>query len=146
MYLDSAVLVKLVVREPDSWFYAERTNGQAHVCSSELALTECWSALCRKRRQGEIDKATWQGAGGRLQSRVQDQTLRLQPVNEAILRRANRLIERCHMEVSVRTLDAIHLATCDALDACPIFTNDTVMRKAARALGMELGPMPEGRE
>ena len=58
MYLDSAILVKLVVREPDSIFYAEQVHGQTGVWSSLLALTECWSALFRKQREGAIDGAT----------------------------------------------------------------------------------------
>jgi len=47
MYLDSAILVKLVVRESDSVFYADMVDGQI-VWSAELALSECFSALLRK--------------------------------------------------------------------------------------------------
>jgi predicted nucleic acid-binding protein len=55
MYLDSAILVKLVVREPDSFFYAEQIDRQTDVWSSQLAVTESWSALFRKQREGVID-------------------------------------------------------------------------------------------
>jgi len=47
MYLDTAVLVKLLVREPDSSFYANQAQGQL-VWTADLALTECYSALLRK--------------------------------------------------------------------------------------------------
>jgi len=53
MYLDSAILVKLVVRESDSVFYADMVDGQI-VWSAELALSECFSALLRKEREGSI--------------------------------------------------------------------------------------------
>jgi len=47
MYLDSAILVKLVVRESDSVFYADMVDGQI-VWSAELALSECFSACCAR--------------------------------------------------------------------------------------------------
>ena len=46
MYLDSAILVKLLVRESDSLFYANMVDGQI-AWSAELALSECFSALVR---------------------------------------------------------------------------------------------------
>lgn len=50
MYLDTAGLGKLLVREPDSDFYAQVVEGQI-VWSSQVVLTECFSALLRKERE-----------------------------------------------------------------------------------------------
>jgi len=142
MYLDSAILVKLVVREPDSFFYAEQTDGQADVWSSQLALTECWSALFRKQREGVIGaKARW-AAWQRLERYLTDGMLGLVPVNQPILNRANRIISRCHPGIAIRSLDAIHLASCEAADAFPLVTNDRQMRAAADHLRFPLGPLP----
>jgi len=58
MYLDSAILVKLIVREPDILYYAEQFDRQVGVWSSELALTEVYSALLRKEREQAIDRST----------------------------------------------------------------------------------------
>ena len=52
MYLDSAIVVKLVTREVDSTHWANLVDGQI-LFSSELMLTECFSALQRKEREGE---------------------------------------------------------------------------------------------
>ena len=52
MYLDTSVLVKLFVREPDSEFYGKLTDGQI-ICSSVLAYTETWSARSEERRVGK---------------------------------------------------------------------------------------------
>jgi predicted nucleic acid-binding protein len=142
VYLDSSILVKLFVTESDSLFYAERAHRQAAVWSSQIALTECWSALCRKRREGHLDDDTLRDAWERLETRIQDQTLRLQPVTEPILRLANRMIAQCRERAAIRTLDAIHLATCEFRGAFPLQTADGVMRAAARALGIPLGPLP----
>jgi uncharacterized protein len=142
MYLDSAVLVKLVVREPDSLFYAGQVDGQAGVWTSQLALTECWSALFRKQREGAIDAKARRSAWRKLEQYVADGALDLVPVDRSVLRRANQIIERCHPKVPVRSLDAIHLASCEATNAFPLLTNDERMRAAARRLRFALGPMP----
>ena len=142
MYLDSAILVKLVVRETDSFFYAEHTNGQADVWSSQLALTESWSALLRKQREGSISARARRVAWQKLERYFTDGMLGLVPVDESILKRANRIILRCHPRVALRSLDAIHLASCEAADAFPLLTNDRQMRAAADHLRFPLGPLP----
>lgn len=68
--------------------------------------------------------------------------LKLVPVDESILLRANHIIERCHPEVAVRSLDAIHLASCEVVAAFPLLTNDERMRTAGLHLKFPLGPLP----
>jgi hypothetical protein len=64
------------------------------------------------------------------------------PVDELLLRRANRIIARCYPEVALRSLDAIHLASREAADAFPLIANDRQMRMAAELLHFPLGPLP----
>lgn len=147
MYLDSAILVKLVVRESDSDFYASRLDGQADMHASELAVAECRSALVRKRQQGEIDARTCEGSWKRLQTFWSHAGgLTLHPVSLPVLLEAGAILERCAgHHVPLRTLDSIHLATCLRTHAAPLITNDAVMRAAADRLSMPLGPLPEFR-
>ncbi len=142
MYLDSAILVKLVVREPDSFFYSEQTDGQTNVWTSELALTECWSALFRIQLEKAIHARARLSAWQKLERYFTDGTLRLVPIDQSILKRANRIIYSCHPKVALRSLDAIHLASCEAADAFPLLTNDRQMRIAAEHLRFPLGPLP----
>lgn len=142
MYLDSAILVKLVVREPDSLFYVEQVHGQSGVCSSQLALTECWSALFCKQREGGLDARTRRTSWRKLERYVTEGALELLPVDRPVLRRANQIIERCYPKVTVRSLDAIHLASCEAAGAFPLMTNDGRMRVAGLHLRFPLGPVP----
>ena len=55
MYLDSAILVKLFVKEPDSLFYANLVH-QQEIVSSAIAFTEVWSAMLTKERLGELSQ------------------------------------------------------------------------------------------
>jgi predicted nucleic acid-binding protein len=142
MYLDSAILVKLVIREPDSLFYADRIDGQAHVWSSQVAVTECWSALFRKLREGAIDVRVRRSAWEKLDRYFTGGSLGLIPVDRVLLERANRIIARCYPKVALRSLDAIHLASCEAAAAFPLLTNDRQMRVAAGHLKFPLGPLP----
>ena len=143
MYLDSAILVKLVIREPDSEFFADIVEGQYDVLSSELAIVECRSALLRKRQHGEIDAGTYTNAWNHLQlfwSRAGGLTL--QPVSRSVLIEAGETIEKCAGRAPLRSLDAIHIATCLRFRAAPLITNDVVMREAAAVLGIPPGPLP----
>ena len=52
------------------------------------------------------------------------------------------MMRQCSGCASIRTLDAIHLATCRFTHAYPLVTNDRIMRKAAERIGIPLGPLP----
>jgi len=53
MYLDSAIVVKLLVRETDSEWFANHLVGHKFV-TSELALAEVRSALLSRERCGHL--------------------------------------------------------------------------------------------
>jgi predicted nucleic acid-binding protein len=53
MYLDSAIIVKLLVAEPDTPFFQNALVGEL-LCTSELSITEVASALVSKERQNLI--------------------------------------------------------------------------------------------
>ncbi|MDD5705735.1 MAG: type II toxin-antitoxin system VapC family toxin [Kiritimatiellae bacterium] len=143
MYLDSSIIVKLVVREPDSEFYADLVDGQALVGTSELAIAECRSALLRKRSHGDIAPGTCEQAWKRLQLLWSaGGGLRLHPVTRVVLLDATDITERCAAAIGVRTLDAIHLASCQLSKSYPLITNDRTMRRAAETLGIPLGAEP----
>jgi len=50
MYLDSAIIVKLLVAEPDSPIFVAATKNLP-IASSELAFTEVAAALFKKQRE-----------------------------------------------------------------------------------------------
>jgi len=139
MYVDSAILIKLVVRESDSEYYADLIDGQTSVYSSELAITECRSALSRKHTCGELDTRTHRRSWEKLQSMWSDHGgISLIPVTRTTLQEAGEIIQLLAAKIPLRTLDAIHIASCQSLRSHTLITNDDIMRKAASKLKLSL--------
>src|SRR5205823_5086887 len=76
MYLDSAIIVKLLVREADSDWFNRELQGQTFE-SSELALTEVRSALLAKERAGHVTSRERISATEKFLAMIEDDELRL---------------------------------------------------------------------
>jgi predicted nucleic acid-binding protein len=141
MYLDTAVLLKLFVREPDSEFFGKLTDGES-ISSSVLAWTEVWSAMLGKERAGVLTVQERRRAWAAFEENVEEETIELASLNPSIFKKANRIMEQCHPQVALRSLDALHLATCDQLQDWPLCTTDVRMRQAAVLLRFPLTEIP----
>ncbi len=139
MYLDSCIIVKLLVVEPDSEFFIGALNGKPLV-TSELAQAEVFSALLARERAGKIEAADRRRAWQEYHARVGAGEIKVEPLNSITLRKAVQCLERCHPEVPLRTLDALHLATADLCQDFPLVTTDARLRDAAGTLGFDLFP------
>jgi predicted nucleic acid-binding protein len=139
MYLDTSIIVKLLVAEPDTEFFQDALRGQ-FLSSSELAVTEIWSALLAKERDKRISAPQRVRAWEIFQDRVESQQFLLHPISSVVLKKANRMLMSCHPKVPLRTLDAIHTAACDLSQDFPLCTTDLRMRAAARVLGIPVFP------
>lgn len=134
MYLDTSVLVKRYVAEPDSEHVDEVVVGFTLV-TSELALGEVWSALLAKERAKTLSVTARESAWAAFLQDIEDGVLRLIPLDGVMIREANEIMLRVHPHVPLRTLDAIHLATYDSVITGPVFTKDKRMLAAAKLLG-----------
>jgi len=139
MYLDTAIIIKLLVVEPDSAYFQEKLGGE-FLSSSELAYTEVWSALLAKERKSQITGAQRDRAWQTFKTQTHSGQLLLHPLNSIVLRKATHVLERCHPQVPLRTLDAIHTAACDLTQDFPLCTTDKRMRDAAVVLGIPVFP------
>jgi predicted nucleic acid-binding protein len=137
MYLDSSVLVKLFVREPDSETCAAVVT-DAVLVSSELAYGELWSALLQKEKAGQLTEELRHLAWQDFTFRLMDDSIQLIPLDSAIMRAAVETMTDVHPHVSLRTLDAIHLATFRGLDGQHLYTMDKRMHAAAKFLDLPL--------
>jgi len=134
MYLDTSVLVKRYVAEPDSDHVDSVIVGYTLV-TSELALGEMWSALLAKERAKTLPVGARHQAWREFLKDIDEGVLRLIPLDGVMIREANEMMLRVHPDVPLRTLDAIHLATFDSVTTGPIFTKDRRMLAAAKLLG-----------
>jgi uncharacterized protein len=120
LYLDSSAIVKLIARELETVALVEAVRADPDVVSSELAVTEVVRAVARV------------GGGTTRAASVLD-GIAVVPVDGAILRDAATLQPR-----SLRTLDAIHLATALSLgrDLDVVITYDQRLSAAASRVGL----------
>lgn len=139
MYLDSCIIVKLLVAEPDSEFFIRSLEGRRLV-TSELAQTEVFSALLARERAGKISAADRRLAWKEFQTRISDGEIKFEPLNSIVLRKAIHCLEHCHPPAPLRTLDAIHLATADLCQDFPLATTDGRLADAARKMKIEVFP------
>ena len=137
MYLDSCVLAKLFVYEPDSAACAAKVSGSV-IVSSELAYGELFSMLLRKERAREITAAQREALWANFERQVKEESIYLAVLDGVIVRRAKEIMLEVHPHVALRTLDAIHLATYLSVVTGALFTKDQRMREAARRLEIPL--------
>jgi predicted nucleic acid-binding protein len=122
-YLDSSAIVKLVVREPESLALRRFLRRRHPLVSTALARTEVLRALLPAG-----DEAVTRG-------RAVLQRIDLVRVNDRILNAAGVL-----RPPELRSLDAIHLATAQALgdELSALITYDDLMITAAKQLGYKI--------
>jgi uncharacterized protein len=125
LYLDSSAIVKLVAPEPETSALIESLRADPEVVSSALSRVEVIRAV------GRI------GASDDRKERANDvvDRIALIPMDDAILIRAARL-----EPASLRTLDAIHLATAWTLgtDLAGLVTYDGKLAEAAVNVGFDV--------
>ena len=137
MYLDTSVLVKLFINEPDSVACDGIARGHSLV-SSDLAYGEVLSALLANERAKRLRSDERARVWSRFLEDHENGKLHFVPLNGILVQEAAELMEEVHPHVPLRTLDAIHLATFLSVDAGPLFTRDKRMLEAARRLNLPL--------
>jgi predicted nucleic acid-binding protein len=142
MYLDSCIIVKLLVAEPDSELFMSALEGKP-IMTSELSQTEIFSALLSRERAGKISVPDRRRAWHEFEARVDAGEIKIEPLNSIVMRKANHLLEKCHPRVALCSLDAIHLATADLCHDFPLTTTDERLRDAASLLGFKIFPPAE---
>ena len=139
MYLDSAIIVKLLVREPESEWFGKNLIGNEFV-TSELALTEVRSALLARERGGYIAVRERAAAAEKFVSMIESKSIHLLPLDRPVLERASAIQHACHPHIPLKTLDALHVATCDLHRAAIMSATDKRIRAACEQFAIALFP------
>lgn len=139
MYIDSAIIVKLLAKEELSDFFQDQLS-ELVLYTSELSLVEVGSALLSKVRTKSISEKQRLIARELFHQKIADEQIVILPLDSPVYSKARLLVEFCHPSVALRTLDAIHLAACDISQEFPLCATDSRMRAAAEKLGVPLFP------
>lgn len=137
MYLDTAIVAKLFFNEPESDRVQDLVSEHSELYSSELLVTEFYSVVARKLREGSLTKTIAKEVIDTFH-RLEGGTIELIPVTGNEMKRAGQIIMKLKDEVCLRSLDAIHIAVCSSYNLFPLFTNDKVMIAAAESLGVPI--------
>jgi predicted nucleic acid-binding protein len=121
-YVESSALVKLAIAEPETRALRDALVAQERTVASDLGAVE-------------MTRAAWRRAGepGAARARAALLKIFLLPIDRAIVDTASRL-----EPVTLRSLDAIHVATALSLQADGIvfYSYDGRTLEAARAVGL----------
>lgn len=141
VYLDASALVKLVVPEAESDALNQALMQAGHVVVSDLALTETASALGRRTREGLLTPPE----SRRLYRQAEKlaASCRIAELTPPIHRRAERLL-LTSLNISLRTLDALHVALALHAEVATLVAYDPRLRKAAAAQGLFIAPENAG--
>lgn len=133
-YIDTSALAKCYVREPKSLQVLDWVEQQGKPTLAALTLVEFRCLLARRRRTGQIDGQLEQRALAEFDSHVRGGAWKLQPIALGDYATARDLIDIVPT-VSLRALDALHLAAARASGAAAFATADKIQADAAAALG-----------
>jgi len=136
-YFDTSALIKRYVREPGSTRVAFLLR-RHDLLSSSITPVEVMSALCRKKRNGELSEEDFAATLSRI--RAERTRWELIEVGGAVLSRAEEIVQGA---VPVRALDALHVACLTTFEAAAgiriaFITSDGRQRHAAVRLGLDV--------
>ena len=135
IYCDTSAFLKLYVKENGSG-EARKFARKNRLLSSAILLTECYSALSRKKEMGEIKEDVFMDLAKRLKNdfgRLEVITLK-----EEVLQRA----EDIALHFNVRALDALHIASALIFHensglGLSFLTSDKKQANAAKTVGLK---------
>jgi len=137
LYVDSSALAKLYVPEGDSDEVDAYLRGKVGLMISELAITEVLSATARRKREGELSADAANRIRIALLSDADSGAFIRLHLDPAVHREAERLL-LITTAISLRTLDALHLALAFSGAATHVLTFDRRMREAAQQSGLNV--------
>ena len=137
IYFDTSALAKWYINESDSENVETFLRNHGPVAISVLTSVEMRSLLTRRRKNRDFDPEMEMRIWATFNEDVQRKHLIRLAVSEDIFHSAINIIAMLP-EISLRTLDALHLAICHNNDIPRIATADKIMADSASKLGMEV--------
>lgn len=138
-YLDASALVRLFVEDQAIPAVGKYLAGRRDLFTSDLAITEFTSAVCRLRREGRLSLDASTRAYRELVEQIREGTFQLVEFHPAIHRGAEeRLLATDGIEW--RASDALHLAAALLSGCTTMITYDRRLAEASRRHGLTVFP------
>jgi predicted nucleic acid-binding protein len=134
-YVDTSALAKWYLNEPQSEEFEAFIISRPDAAICRLTVVELRCLLARRRRAGDITGAHETRTIEAFAADIASGALGVYAVEDADFQTAVNLIGELRRH-PLRTLDALHLAVAQRLDAQVIATADRVMAAACRTLGL----------
>ena len=142
-YWDTSALGKLYVQETDSADLEHKAASDPVIVASHLARFEMHRIAFRKEAEGQIPADTAEEILRQLDGDIASGEIRIIAIDEAVEIPFRTIMASCYRRtppLTLRTLDAIHLASARVAGESEIVTTDKTLRTAASHLGFTVYP------
>lgn len=142
-YWDSSSLAKLYLKEPDSDVYLALAKTAIPVRTSPLGQFEVTLAIRRHAIDGKLDAPSAEALVDELLFDIGEDTVELIATDFDIHAEFQLVLQTSLQRpqpISIRTLDALHLAAALSVGETEFVSNDIRQRAAAVALGLTVLP------
>ena len=142
-YWDTSALAKLSLVEPDSATFDALAQRPAPIRISPLVRYEARLTFLRREREGAIAAHTAVVLSRRLDQDIADGKVEVIGAGFKIETEFEQVVQACMNRatpISIRTLDALHVAAALSVGETEFLSNDIRQRAAAVAVGMTVLP------
>lgn len=140
---DSSALAKLYLKEPDSAVFLSLAKRAVPLRTSPLGQFEVTLTLRRQEAEGVLDRQTADTLADELLIDIASGLVELVASEFDLHAEFQHVAQTCFRRaspISIRTLDALHLAAALSAGETEFVSNDSRQRSAAQALGMTVLP------
>ena len=135
-YLDTSALLKWYIVGQESERFTDWMTKQDDTHISQLTITEFRCMLSKRERTRDLVGVSAQQIFSTFEHDIEQGFLILHEVNNEEVTAAHQMIERL-ANMPLRTLDAMHLAIAERIQAEAIASADKVMLNSTEFLGMK---------
>lgn len=143
-YWDTSSVGKLYFAETDSAAFEQKALSGAGLITSKLAWFEMRRVAFRKESDGVIPTGSAEVFLCQLDRDIASGTIRILEINPQVETEFNTIMAHCYRHtppISLRTFDAVHLASARVAGETEIVATDKRLRQAAKLLGFSLFPL-----
>jgi len=137
IYVDSSALAKLYVPEPESDRLEVFLSGRRDLMTSQLAITELFSAVAGRRREGLLTALQASAIRDAVLADADSGSFQLLDLSPRVHRETEGLLFQVE-SMALRTLAALHVTLARLGSATYVVTYDARMRAAALLMGLKI--------